>query len=174
MRSLVLVAMTVAFAVAASTSSGATTGTEADAVTVYKGRFNTTCRALTIVALSDIQKLTAAAKTGNSAAVGRAYGAWIGHGYAYTKVMLSFPVPPGARQQMRPIRRILARQVALIEEGSKKNDLGGAIAAISTDGPALDRMFDKAALRDCGSRQTKILASASKELDDAMKNFPHQ
>jgi hypothetical protein len=173
MRSLVLVAMTVALAVGASVSSAATTGAEADAVTLYKTRFNMTCRALTIVALSDIQKLTAAAKTGNSAAVGKAYGGWIGHGYAYTKVMLSIPVPPAARQQMRPIRRILARQVALIEAGSRKNDLGGAIAAISTDGPALDRLFDKAALHDCGARQTKILASASKELDSAMKNLPH-
>ena len=169
---LALIALTLALASNASGADAAPAATDVDNVAAYRARINASCRTLTILALADIQKMTMAAKSRSSSALGAAYGTLLGHNHTFNKVVLSVPVPPAARAQMLPIRKILAREVTLVEAGMRSRNFRPAIAAVETDGPFLDRLYDRAGLPDCGSRQTRILKDASKEFEYAMRTFP--
>jgi hypothetical protein len=148
-------------------ASNAAARTEADPVAAYKARVNASCRMLTTVQLEHIRAMKPAIAAGDRETATALYGKMISDGYKGTKAIVRVPVPVRARAQMKPILQLLTGALGAIEQALKaKSDTAFAASMQKADslGRRTDPLLDAAGLRDCGSRQTKIIEKAASEL----------
>lgn len=159
-RSLVAV-----FIVALCPLLTATAAFAASPETRYVVKVNTECRQLTADATTLVQAYVRAKASGRQKAAGVAFVELVLAGAnAYVRI-LDIPVPPTLQGKMLPVRLNMLGQVEGIEGMTRSKtdaEYKKYASRVDTLSAKADRLFDAAGLQDCGSRQTRAIAAASR------------
>ncbi len=146
-----LVAVTALLAVAAA---GAATPA------AYRSQVNAICRSYTPRMKQAESQVTAAQKAGDAKAAAYAFGQLLGLALAEDTKLEAVPVPAALASQVAPILRIsksidVHARISIARFGA--GDVNGGVAELTKIGQLaapLNKMFDGAGLRDCGSNQS--------------------
>ena len=149
--------MTAAVAVAALALAGAAAATTSDA---YRAQVNALCRGYTPAVKKASAQLTAAQKANDAKAWGYSLGVLLGLGLSEDAKIRATPVPAAMSAQMTPILRLVKTVDADVHLALTKlsagdgNGAGALLTKVAQIGKSLNKMYDAAGLRDCGSNQT--------------------
>lgn len=145
--------------VAAALLAGATPAASASTPAAYRAHLNSLCRSYT----PRIHALEADAEKAGKAKDGLTFGSDLGEllvlALAQDARIEATPVPAALRTQMAPILRSLRTidahaRLAIVKAG--RRDSQGMFAELDTIGrlsAPLNKLLDRAGLRDCGSNQ---------------------
>ncbi len=127
--------------------------------TTYRAQLNRVCRGYTAKFNELKPRMDKAWKAKDGKAYGAALGQWIVLMLAQDAYIERAEVPAGMRAQMAPIHRLLRTadsHARLVVRKAANGDTRGMFAELDKIfklAPAVNKRFDRAGLRDCGSNQ---------------------
>lgn len=148
-------ALILAVLVALCATATATAATPAQ----YKAKVNGICRSSTPKFKKLEATMAKAEKAGNMTAYGLALGQFLVAGLTQDAQILKTPVPVALHRQMTPILTLLKKVDsnvrAALKDAGASDPVGMTVqlAAVNKVAAELNRRFDAAGLRDCGSDQ---------------------
>ncbi|HVN59962.1 MAG TPA: hypothetical protein VMT59_01780 [Gaiellaceae bacterium] len=150
----ILCAVVVLTALLAVTAAGAATPA------AYRGQVNALCRSYTPRMKQAEAQITAAQKANDAKAAAYAFGQLLGLALAEDVRIEAVPVPAALTSQIAPILRIMKSidahaRISIAKFGA--GDVNGGAAELTKIGQLaapLNKMYDGAGLRDCGSNQS--------------------
>ncbi|HEX4526703.1 MAG TPA: hypothetical protein VH108_08195 [Gaiellaceae bacterium] len=142
-------------------ASAATTIATADTPTptIYRAQLNAVCRSYTPRFKKYEAQIAAAQKAGNNHALGYVLGELLATALLQDSQLERAPVPPALESRLTPIIARLRQadlHIRLFLGASGRADaqtMGAEWTKLGKIGAPLNRMFDAAGLRDCGSNQ---------------------
>jgi hypothetical protein len=150
----------VALILAAALSVGTPLAASAQTPSAYRAKLNAVCRSYTPHFKAEGKKMARAVKRKDYERAGYFLGRIILLSLAQDSILETIPVPAAMRAQMTPILRLLVkadRHGLLALRKAQRGDNKGFIAevdAVDKMIPEINRRFDRAGLRDCGSNQS--------------------